>query len=104
LSGDRPSGEPLLDQRPKRIVNRVREFTHTYIGPSPVHPLGFGCFAPRLPDNYALLAEAWADAVHRVAARKILDAPDIFPRGSIGFSWARKILNPGLSVVKKGTA
>ena len=104
MSGDKPIGEPLFDGPPKRIVNRVRKFIHQDQNVPPMYHLGLGCFAPRLPEDYPLHAEAWAEAVHRAAARGILDAPEIFPRGSIGFTWARKVLDPGLSVVKRQKA
>jgi hypothetical protein len=95
---------PQIARRPKPIVNRVREFICKDIGQPPLYHLGLGIFAPRLPDDYALRVEAWAKEAHRGAARAILDAPEIFPRGSIGFTWARKVLDPGLSVVKREKA
>lgn len=98
---DKPVGEPLFDRRPKRLINRVQQFIRNEnLGPFPEYQLGIGSLSAPLPEDYAFRAEVWAHEVHRSAARGILQHPEIFPRGSIGFAWARKILDPGLVVVK----
>jgi hypothetical protein len=46
----------------------------------------------RLPDDLALRIEQWAHTIHHRAAEAIMLHDDVFPPGSIGRTWAHRVI------------